>query len=202
MKLGASVTIDTTTAGHLWFLTDDHAGARYDVRLDGEGHGLVDVYRAMSLTITVKAPGGEWLIRDGTNTLTFDVKQQDAPQGGGKVLHAVRLQSLMRLKTGTSPSIVYVDVAVESKGFIYVLLYETPDGRPLAPSDYRLDIYNPDGTPVAASPTSTNGVVNGARMTVDQWRTLFTVNYEQMTGSDGRPEPTISQWAPTTPTGP
>jgi hypothetical protein len=138
---------------------------------------------------------------DKTNTLTFNVKQQKAASGDGNVLHSVRLQALMRLKTGTSTSVVYLDVAVESKGFIYVLSYTKPKSGPLKPGDYRLDIYNPDGTPVSADAASHNGIVNGARMTVDQWRTLFTLNYEQMLGASGRPEPTISQWIPTTPEG-
>ncbi len=88
---------------------------------------------------------------------------------------------------------------METKGFIYVLSYLKPASGPLSPSDYRLDLYNPDGTPVTPDPALHNGEGNAARMTVDQWRTVFTLNYEQMEGPAGRPEPTISQWIPTTP---
>jgi hypothetical protein len=198
VTLSAKVTITPTSKGSLWIISDEE-GINYDVRLNGEGQSEVDVYRAMTPMVSVKAPGAEWTIMDKTNTLTFDVKQQKATSGNGNVLHFVRLQALMRLKTGTSTAIVYLDVAVESKGFIYVLLYTKPASGPLKPGDYRLDIYNPDGTPVSADVASNNGIVNGARITVDQWRTLFTLNYEQMLGAGGRPEPTISQWIPTTP---
>ena len=64
------------------------------------------------------------------------------------------------------------------------------------PEDYKLDIYNPDGSVLTADEGSNNGQVNAARFTVDQWRTLFTLNYEQMEGAAGRYEPTVSQWIP------
>ncbi len=111
-------------------------------------------------------------------------------------LHFQRLSSLMRLKHKPLEDIVYLDVGAETKGFIYVLSYVVPGHKP---SDYRLDIYNPDGTPVTPDVDTHNGQVNAARMTVDQWRTLFTLNYQQMEGPAGRPEPTVSQWIPSTP---
>ncbi len=191
----ADVTIKTTEKGSLWIITDDTIGLAYDVRQNGS---KIEVFRGMTPIISVKAPGAEWILRDKTNTLSFDCKLQKN-SAGDSVLHCVRLQAFMRLKTGVKPSIVYLDVAVESKGFVYVLLYEKPTGRSLAPSDYRLDIYNPDGTPLSQDPSVNNGNVNAARMIVDQWRTLFTLNYEQMLGRAGRPEPTISQWIPSTP---
>jgi hypothetical protein len=193
----ADVTIETTEKGGLWIISDHSVGLTYDVRLNGNE---IEIFRGMTPIISVKAPSAEWIIRDKTNTLTFDVKQQKTTSGDS-VLHFVRLQAFMRLKTGTSPSIVYRDVAVESKGFIYVLLHEIPADRALSPGDYRLDIYNPDGTPLSQDPHAHNGNVNAERMMVDQWRTLFTLNYEQMLGRAGRPEPTVSQWIPSTPAG-
>ena len=69
------------------------------------------------------------------------------------------------------------------------------------PDDYRLDLYNPDGSPVTQDPSTSNGHINAAKMTVNQWRTVFSLNYEQMSGPAGRPEPTVSQWIPSTPDG-
>jgi hypothetical protein len=43
--------------------------------------------------------------------------------------------------------------------------------------------------------------VNGARMVVDQWRNLYTLNYEAIVGPDNRTEPSISTWIPSTPPG-
>ncbi len=181
------------TSDGLWLMSD---GGTYDLRYDGEGLGDVDVYRGISLDIEVKGAGAEWLLRDRTNTLTFDVK---TPTAGATGLQARQLVSVMGLKDPVSTAVTYLDVAMETKGFIYVLSYLKPASGPLSPSDYRLDLYNPDGTPVTPDPALHNGEVNAARMTVDQWRTVFTLNYEQMEGPAGRPEPTISQWIPTTP---
>jgi hypothetical protein len=61
--------------------------------------------------------------------------------------------------------------------------------------DYRLDIYNPDGTFLA----QVVGLA-AARLQVDLWRNLFTLNYEILTGS-GRTEPSVAQWIPSTPSG-
>ncbi|WP_159008620.1 hypothetical protein [Bradyrhizobium sp. S69] len=180
---GATVT---RTADSLWLLADG-AGATYDLRHGAEGLDEIDVYRGWSLDIDVKAPGSEWLIRDRTNTLTFDVQKASG-------LQARQLISVMALKDPVSASVIYLDIAIETKGFIYVLSYLPPDSGDLSPSDYRLDIYNPDGSPLTPDPNEHNGQINAARMTVDQWRTVFSLNYEQMQGPSGRPEPTISQW--------
>jgi len=87
-----------------------------------------------------------------------------------------------------------VDLSVESKGYLYVLKYLTPTSGPVLASDYRLDIYNPDGTFL----TQVNGLA-AARLQVDIWRNLFTLNYEILAGS-GRTEPSVAQWIPSTPT--
>lgn len=191
LALGGNPTIIQTTEG-VWLLQDSGNGVNYDVRLNGEGLGEVDVYRCFTPTILVKASGSEWTLLDKTNTLSFDVTAPAA----GQPLQVQNLTSLMALKDGPSDTVTYLDVAIETKGFIYVLSY-VDDGS--SDTDYRLDIYNPDGSPLSADPASHNGQVNAARMTVDQWRTLFTLNYEQMSGPAGRPEPTVSQWLPTTP---
>jgi hypothetical protein len=191
LTFGDGATVLKTAEG-LWLL-QDISGVSYDLRLNGEGQGEVDVYRCFTPTVIVKAPNQEWTIMDRTNTLSFDVTSQaTAPSE----LRVKSLTSLMRLKDGPSSNVTYLDVATETKGFIYVLSYE---GDGTAPEDYRLDLYGPDGTPLDASQANHNGQLNGARMTVDQWRTVFTLNYEQMSGPAGRPEPTVSQWLPSTP---
>ncbi len=196
LDLGQNVTI-LQTAANIWLIQDSDTGVNFDVRLNGEGLNLVDVYRCFSPTIGVKSANAEWTIMDKTNTLSFDVTAQPVSAGSNQmVLQFQNLTSLMPLKDGPSAGVTYLDVAIESKGFIYVLSYIN-DGS--VASDYRLDIYNPDGTPLNASTSSHNGQVNGAKLTVDQWRTLFTLNYEQMQGQGGRPEPTVSQWIPSTP---
>ena len=155
----------------------------------------MDVYRCFTPTILVKASNREWLVMDKTNTLSFNVTTDPEHH----FLAVQNLSALMPLKDKPSAAVTYLDVAIESKGFIYVLSYIN-DGAD--PSDYRLDVYQPDGTALNLDVASHNGHINGARLTVDQWRTLFTLNYQQMQGPAGRPEPTVSQWIPSPPNGP
>lgn len=88
----------------------------------------------------------------------------------------------------------YLDLAVEAAvGFVFVL-YFTNDGS--QPSDYVLDIYTKDG----AFLTQTRGV-NVARIALDYFRNVYSLNFEAITGPSGRLEPSISQWIPSTPPG-
>jgi len=94
------------------------------------------------------------------------------------------------LKTDGSNS-EYLDMAVESTGYIYVLSY-SGDGAVVG--DYNLDIYKPDGTFLSR----TNGLSAG-RLTVSYWRNLYSLNFASITGDSGKTEPSFSQWIPSTP---
>ena len=88
----------------------------------------------------------------------------------------------------------YLDIAVEFSGFIYVLSS--------ANSVYRLDIYKPDQSGTA--PFCTTMGVNAAKVTVDYWRNVYSLNYEVLMVNNALPpsgitEPSISQWVPETP---
>ena len=72
-----------------------------------------------------------------------------------------------------SAGVVLVDLSVESKGYLYVLKYLQPVSGRVGPDDYRLDVYNPDGSFL----TQVAGLA-AARLQVDLWRNVFTVNYE------------------------
>jgi hypothetical protein len=90
----------------------------------------------------------------------------------------------------------YLDVAVEPKGYIYVLMVaqaQTQD-KPT----FMLDIYNPNGSVLLDKPQTG---VNAARLTVDQWRSMFTLNFNVVLGPNGRTEPGVSAWEPSTPAG-
>ena len=89
--------------------------------------------------------------------------------------------------------VVVVDLSVESLGYLYVLKYLQRDSGQVLWSDYRLDIYNPDGSFL----TQVAGLA-AARLQVDLWRNLFTLNYEILQGS-GRTEPSVAEWIPSTP---
>ena len=135
-------------------------------------------------------------MRDAVNTLSFDIKP-DA--NNSAVLDVQQLVSVMGLKDGVSPNVHYLDTGVETKGFVYVLSYE---GTGSATSDYHLDIYSPDGTWLSRTPENAGDPgVNGARIVVDQWRNLYTLNYEAILGPNNRTEPSVSTWIPSTPPG-
>jgi hypothetical protein len=89
-------------------------------------------------------------------------------------------------------SVVYLDIAVEGLGFMYVLSYANGG---LAVDDYRLDIWDPDGNHLLRK----TGVA-AARMAVDTFRNVYTLNYETISGAP-RIEPSLSQWEPSTPEG-
>ncbi len=86
----------------------------------------------------------------------------------------------------------YLDLAAEFSGFIYVL------SRSGSPPVFRLDIYHPaqsDGQPI-----STTKGMNAARLTVDFWRNVYTLNYEVLKLPSGHhpgiTEPSVSFWLP------
>ena len=89
---------------------------------------------------------------------------------------------------------MYLDLAVEYAGYLYVLSYTGSPGAYL----YRLDIYNPDGSWLAR----TTGV-NADKLAVNYWRDLFALNYQVLTLPDGSypdvTEPSVSHWIPSTP---
>jgi len=194
IQLSSNLQVLATIPGSLWLLSDTGNGITFDIRQDTEAGDLA-VYRGASLSITPHAPGNEWLIRDKTNSATFDVKKD--PQK--PVLNVQQLIATMPLRDPASANVTYLDVAVESKAYIYVLSYIN-DGSQL--SDYRLDLYNPDGSFLSRTPDEDgNAGVNGARIVVDQWRNLYTLNFERLDGPGGRTEPSVSTWIPSTPSG-
>ena len=94
---------------------------------------------------------------------------------------------------GPDTNVVVVDISVESKGYLYVLKYLEPTSGQVLAGDYRLDIYNPDGSFLTQVPG-----LAAARLQVDLWRNVFTLNYEILQGS-GRTEPSVAGWIPSTP---
>lgn len=114
----------------------------------------------------------------------FDLMGNPAPIFEGHLPTAL-------VRTEASP-ITCLAIATESKGFIYVLKY-VGDGSQTV--NYLLDIYAPDGSFLA----QTAGLPAGG-IAVDLWRTLFTLDYQQIAKPQGeRTEPSVSFWIPSTP---
>ena len=142
---------------------------------------------ASSVTVTVREPGSVWALQDRRTSRSYKISRNAAATG----LDVVKLLATAPLYD-QSPGlgITYIAMSTELKGYIYVLSYTGGGSRA---TDYRLDIYQPNGAWLAR----TVGV-NVAKIVVDMWRNLYTLNYESFLGPGGRTEPSVSTWIPST----
>ena len=89
----------------------------------------------------------------------------------------------------------YLDISVESKGYIYVL--KKINGT------YKVDVYNPSSaTPY--EPEITVDSFNAGKMEVDFWRNIYALNFEPTDTTDAiNPnkefDPSLSIWIPSLP---
>jgi hypothetical protein len=151
----------------------------------GSRPGLIDSPVASAIS-----PDGVILVLEaGNNRIqAFDL-------GGNPVRHFAKQSSPYSLTLGGTDPVQgwqYLDLAVEYTGYVYVLSYNQNSFK------YRLDIYHPEQ--VDTNPISTTPNINAARLTVDFWRSVYTLNYEvlQLPGgaAAGLTEPSVSLWTP------
>ena len=189
IELSKSSRVNVVADGSHWQVIDPSSGITYDISTEPD----LDVFHAASFTVEVLAVNKEWILRDRVNTLTFHIK------AGDTALNVSQLISTAPLKDPVNANVHYLDIGVETKGFIYVLSYA---GSGSATSDYRLDIYSPDGSWLSRTPERAGDPgVNGAKFAVDQWRNVYTLNYDSFLGPNNRTEPSVSTWIPSTPPG-
>ncbi len=181
IELSAKCSVRAISAGSIWLLEDVENQIGFDIRDDG--YELASRGTA-AWSVEVQSKGNRWIVRDSTNVQTFRIQKAT-----GK-LEAHQLIATMALKDPEA-NLDYLDIACEPEGFIYILSSLRP-GDQL--SNYRLDLYNPDGTFLSRTPK-----VNAAKITVNHWRTLFTLNYQALIGPQGGTEPSVSQWEPSVP---
>ncbi len=87
--------------------------------------------------------------------------------------------------------VVYLSMSVDVANYVFVLS-QTGNGYDAA--DFYLDVYAPTG----ALLFSQRGL-NAGGLAVDLWRNVYTLNYQQIAGPGGRPEPSVSEYTPSTP---
>jgi LBP / BPI / CETP family, C-terminal domain len=138
-----------------------------------------------SVVVTVRDPGKLWTVADQRASSSYKLSL-DPGAGELSIVDFVSTVPLYDQRPGAD--VTYLSMGTELKGYIYVLSY-TGDGS--SPADYRLDVYQPNGPWLAR----TTGV-NAAKIVVDMWRNLYTLNYESFPGPDGRTEPSVSTWIP------
>ena len=112
-----------------------------------------------------------------------------------------------------APDFNYLDlVAVgdEKMTYLYVLFYTGNGG---APSDYHVSIYQYGTAAPVKNPLVTTDGVAAARIAVDMWHAMYTLNYDMVTdgqghhagphnpttGPAGRTVPSVSEWLPPVP---
>lgn len=193
-------TVSVTEPGALWYVTDTTSKLVYDVRLEKnefqDGDLCLDLYLAFDLNITQRSPGNAWRIEDNVNAETYEASYDKKTEK----MKIQRLCSWMPLREQSPKgTLTYLDLSSETKGYIYVLsVIDNNYDATKNPEDltFQLDIYSPDGTVLLDKPQTG---INAGKITVDQYRTLYTLNFEQFTGPNTRPEPGVSQWTPSTP---
>ena len=177
LKLPAAPLSDTEAAVSL--LANLHAG-------QGKRPGLLNGPTAATIT----SDGVILVLESGNNR----IHAVDA--SGNPVRHFSKQPEpyFLELSATGGADTLYLDIAVEFSGFIYVLSSSN--------SVYRLDIYNPDQS--GTDPFCKVMGVNAAKVTVDYWRNVYSLNYEVLMVNNALPssgitEPSISQWIPVTP---
>ncbi|HMJ21207.1 MAG TPA: hypothetical protein VK513_04840, partial [Terriglobales bacterium] len=115
--------------------------------------------------------------------------------GGNPIPYFTKQTTPYFLQLDATEGATYLDLAVEFSGFLYVLAVD-------ANGVFRLDIYHPGQSDT--KPISTTYNINGAKLCVDFWRSVYTLNYQVLQLPNGQypglTEPSVSLWMPTYPT--
>ena len=169
-------------------MTDDHAQTHLlaDIR-SGQGSrpGLITGPSAAA----VSPEGVVLILEDQHRIQAFDT-------GGGPVQFFKKQPKpyFIALTATAAEDTQYVDLAVEFTGYLYVLSFNRRTNQ------YRMDVYHPEQSETA--PISTTRGVNAARLAVDFWRNVYTLNYEILqvpNGLQALAEPSVSLWTPSPP---
>jgi hypothetical protein len=129
-------------------------------------------------------PGRDVLVLENVNR-----RIQAVDAFGNPIPYFATSQPFLPLKAESAP-VTYLDVAVGPLGTIFVLLYLNQGDEV---SDYRLDLYSPDGKYLGGTPG-----VNAARIAVDSRGNVYTLDYSYLLGPGSRTEPGLSVWIPKT----
>jgi len=125
-------------------------------------------------------PNGAFIVLEQGNARVqaFDIRANPVSLFAGQPMFALR----------SVPQPAYRDLAVSATGAIYVLGSQNGGGTP---SDFFLDIYDGSG-----SLLKTTQGVNAAKIALDAGLTLYTLDFDSLTGPGGRIEPALSVWRP------
>lgn len=194
-SISAYVTV--ISPDQAWTVTDMMRNAAYEIKRAGSVLNVFDVLT--DVTIDVLAQGSTWVVEDRLGAQSYIITRDAADS---KLLNVNRYLPYLSLHNPDGRTdITYVDVAVEAKGYIYVLSYVAGGS---VPSNYAMDIYEPNGSFLVRTPDSKlqpkdPQYICAAKFVIDMWRNVYTLNYEAMVDPNNRIEPSVSYWAATSP---
>jgi hypothetical protein len=169
-------------------VSDDDAAKQYLARTLS-GPGVLPGLMLSPLALAIAPDGAILVLEQGNNRI------QALDLGGNPVRYFTHQPQPYFLELDATRGAAYLDLAVEFSGYLYVL---SKDGN----NAHRLDIYHASQT--STSPICTTLGVNAAKLAVDFWRHLYTLNYEVLESNGEIPsftEPSVSFWLPPPPTG-
>ncbi|MEZ0612228.1 hypothetical protein ACAW74_27205 [Fibrella sp. WM1] len=189
--------ITVIKAGQEWTITDP--SRNYVYTLTATNGAILVQDQFSELEVVILQQGVSWQLKDLAGGDSFLLTLN------GTTLNVAQYLSYFSVNP-KNESLTYCDLAIESKGYVYVLAYQTNvPGTAVLNTAYVLDVYTPQGehlfrTPDSSlTPAAQMQYIAAGKMAIDLWRDVFTLNYEKMAGPQGRTEPTISQWIPTPP---
>jgi hypothetical protein len=172
--------------------TDDATASKRFLARTYSGQGSRPGLMRSPMAACINAEGAILVLEDSTannRIQAFDL-------GGNPVPFFKNQKSPYFLPLPATAGATYLDLAVEFTGYLYVL------SRSGSPPVFRLDIYHPAQSDI--QPISTTKGLNAAKLTVDFWRNVYTLNYEVLKLPSGqiptRTEPSLSFWVPPPPT--
>ncbi len=172
--------------------TDDSTASKRFLARTYSGQGSRPGLMRTPLAACITAEGAVLVLEASTSNnriQAFDL-------GGNPVPYFKQQKSPYFLHLPATEGSTYLDMAVEFTGYVYVL------SRSSSPPVFRLDIYHPAQSDTL--PICTTRGLNAAKLTVDFWRNVYTLNYEVLKLPSGqippRAEPSLSFWVPPPPT--
>ena len=171
---------------------DDAAASKRFLARTYSGQGSRPGLMKSPIAACITAEGAILVLEDST----ANNRIQALDLGGNPVPYFKAQRDPYFLYLSATEGSTYLDLAVEFTGYLYVL------SRSGSPPVFRLDIYHPAQSDT--QPICTTRGMNAARLNVDFWRNVYTLNYEVLKLPSGqippRTEPSVSFWAPPPPT--
>jgi hypothetical protein len=166
---------------------DDASAGRQYLARTYSGQGSRPGLMTSPVAAAISADGAILVLEnsDGNNRLqAFDI-------GGNPIPYFRKQPRPYFLQLDITRNSTYLDLAVEFSGYLYVLSRDGGD-------THWLDIYHP--LQQGNAPICRTSGINAARLAVDFWRTVYTLNYEILRlpggGIPALTEPSASVWLP------